>query len=159
MHRELFGQLAATDGAPAVLVIRLLAGGVFFVEGLKKFLFPAEWGAGRFAHVGIPFPEFTGPFVGAVEVVCGGLILVGLLTRVAALLLLVDIAVAIIATKIPILVERGFFAMEDRARTDYAMLMSLVFLLLVGAGQWSFDAWAGSAARAPGSALRSRRQR
>lgn len=57
---------------------------------MKKFLFAAEWGAGRFAHIGIPFPEFTGPFVGAVEIVCGLLILGGLLTRVAAAVLLVD---------------------------------------------------------------------
>src|SRR6266540_4311205 len=115
-------RLAATDASPAVLLIRLLAGGVFLVEGLKKFLFAAEWGTGRFAHIGIPFPELTGPFVGAVEIVCGALI--------------------------PILMEHGFFAMEDPARTDYAMPMSLVFLLLVGAGQWSFDAWAGGATRA-----------
>lgn len=71
MDRELVVRLAATEASPAVLVIRLLAGGVSLVEGLKRFLFAAEWGAGRFAHIGIPFPELTGPFVGAVENVCG----------------------------------------------------------------------------------------
>lgn len=152
MGRELFARLATTEASPAVLVIRLLAGGVFLVEGVKKFLLAADWGAGRFAHIGIPWPEFTGPFVGAVEIVCGLLILVGLLTRVAALLLLVDITVAIATTKIPILIEQEFFAMEDPARTDYAMLMSLVFLLLVGAGRWSLDAWAGGPTRAPRAA-------
>lgn len=157
MSGEPFARLATTEASPAVLVVRLLAGGVFVVEGLKKFLFAADWGAGRFAHIGIPLPEFTGPFVGAVEIVCSLLILVGLLTRVAALLLLVDISVAIATTKIPILMEHGFFAMEDSARTDYAMLMSLVFLLMVGAGKWSFDSWTGRGTPARGSAAHDHR--
>lgn len=127
--------------APAVTVlIRCLAGGVFFTEGVKKFLFPAQWGVGRFIKIGIPFPEFTGPFVGVVEIVCGLLLVLGLLTRLGALLLLIDISVAIATTKIPILLKSGFFAMEDPARTDYSMFMSVLFLVIVGAGAWSLDA-------------------
>ncbi|MCE5276487.1 MAG: DoxX family protein [Planctomycetaceae bacterium] len=133
-------KLLQTRAQAAVLVIRLLAGGVFFAEGLKKFLFVDQWGAGRFAHIGIPFPQVMGPFVGVVEVVCGLLLLIGLLVRPCALLLLINITVAIATTKIPILLSRGFWAMEDAARTDYSMLMSLLFLLIVGAGAWSVDA-------------------
>ena len=130
-----------TQAPAAVLVIRLLAGGVFFAEGLKKFLFVAQWGAGRFAHIGIPYPELMGPFVGGVEIVAGVLLLVGLLTRPAALALLVDISVALATTKAPLLLAHGFWAAEDPARTDYSMLLSLVFLLIVGSGAWSVDAW------------------
>ncbi len=128
------------SGAPReVILIRFLAGGVFFAEGVKKFLFPAEWGARRFVHIGIPAPEIMGPVVGVVEVVCGLLLLWGLVTCLAAIPLLIDICVAIITTKIPILLKSGFWPMEDAARTDYSMLMSLLFLLAVGGGKWSLD--------------------
>jgi len=136
-----WGIAVISSQAPtATILIRFLAGGVFFTEGVKKFLFPAQWGVGRFINIGIPFPEFTGPFVGVVEIVCGLSLLLGLFTRLGALLLLIDISVAIATTKIPILLKSGFLAMEDPARTDYSMFMSTLFLLIVGAGPWSLDA-------------------
>lgn len=134
------GRLCRTRAPAAVALIRLLAGGVFFAEGVKKFLFPDQWGAGRFVRIGIPMPEVMAHFVGAVEILCGLLLLIGLFTRLGALLLAINISVAIATTKIPILLARGFWAMEDPARTDYSMLLSLLFLLVVGAGSWSIDA-------------------
>jgi len=128
-----------TRASAAVIVIRFLAGGVFFIEGVKKFLLADQWGAGRFARIGIPMPVISGPFVGGIEIVCGLLLLAGLLTRLGAAVLLVNISVAIAATKLPILLKGGFLAMEDPARTDYSMFMSLLFLLIVGAGPWSLD--------------------
>jgi uncharacterized membrane protein YphA (DoxX/SURF4 family) len=135
-----FQRILASDGPGVILLIRLLVGGVFFLEGIKKFLFVEQWGAGRFARIGIPAPGITGPFVGMVEIVCGLLILAGLLTRVASIPLLIDIGVAIATTKIPILLKSGFWPMEAEARTDYSMLMGLLFLVLAGAGAWSLDA-------------------
>ena len=132
-------KLLVSNASPAVILIRFLAGGVFFTEGVKKFLFAAQWGSGRFERIGIPWPQFTGPFVGAVEIIGGLLLFVGLLTRLGALALLIDICVAIATTKIPIFLKSGFFAMEDPARTDYSMLMSTAFLLIVGGGRWSLD--------------------
>jgi uncharacterized membrane protein YphA (DoxX/SURF4 family) len=132
------GMLAA-DGSAANLLIRLLAGGVFFLEGIKKFLFPEQWGVGRFTHIGVPAPGTLATFVGAVEIVCGFLILVGLLARLASIPLIIDICVAIATTKIPILLKNGFWPMEAEARTDYSMLMGLVFLLIAGAGSLSAD--------------------
>jgi putative oxidoreductase len=134
------------------LFVRLLVGGVFFLEGIKKFLFVEQWGAGRFARIGIPAPAIMAPFVGVVEIVCGFLILVGLLTRLASVPLLIDICVAIATTKIPILLKSGFWPMEAEARTDYAMLMGLIFLVLAGAGSWSVDA--ALASRVQGSNAR-----
>jgi uncharacterized membrane protein YphA (DoxX/SURF4 family) len=128
------------DGPAAVLAIRLAVGLVFLLEGCKKFLFPVEWGVGRFTRIGIPEPAILAPFVGVVEVACGALLLAGLLTRLAAIPLIIDITVAILTTKLPILLAKGFWPMEAEARTDYAMLMGLLFLLIVGAGRWSVDA-------------------
>ncbi len=139
-----FGKLLHTNAPPAVLVTRLLVGGVFLLEGIKKFLFADQWGACRFARIGIPAPHILGPFVGVVEIVCGSLLLAGLLTRIASIFLSIDISVAIATTKIPILLKNGFWPMEAEARTDYTMLMGLVFLLIVGAGTWSLDAWFSS---------------
>jgi putative oxidoreductase len=138
-RNSLFQKMVETSAPAGVILIRLLTGGVFFTEGAKKFLFAAQWGAGRFERIGIPWPQFIGPFVGVVEIVGGLLLLAGLLTRLGALMLLIDICVAIATTKIPILLKSGFFAMEDPARTDYSMLLGTLFLLIVGAGRWSFD--------------------
>jgi len=124
----------------ATILVRILVGCVFLSEGIQKFLFPAALGAGRFAKIGIAAPQFFGPFVGVVEIVCGGLLILGLLTRLAAIPLLIDITVAIIATKIPILEKSGFWAAMHEARTDFCMWFGLLFLLIVGAGPWSLDA-------------------
>ena len=142
-----------TNAPAAVILIRLLVGGVFLSEGIQKFLFADTVGAGRFARIGIPSPQTMGPFVGVVEIVFGALILIGLLTRLAAIPLLIDMIAAIFTTKIPILLGYGFWGfslnrvayygfsgMLHEARTDLSMLFCLLFLLIVGAGKWSMDA-------------------
>ncbi len=133
--------LLDTRAHPAVLLVRLLVGAVFLSEGIQKLLFPAALGAGRFATIGIPWPGILGPFVGVVEIVFGSLVMVGLLTRVATLPLLVDITVAIATTKIPMLLKDGFWKAAHEARTDWAMLLGLLFLLWVGGGPLSIDSW------------------
>ncbi len=127
--------------AAAVVLVRLLVGLVFLSEGIQKFLFPDALGVGRFVKIGIPAPEFFAPFVGLVEVGCGFLVVIGLATRLATVPLLVDIVVAIATTKVPMLFQNGFWATAHEARTDYCMLLGLTFLLIVGAGSWSLDAW------------------
>jgi putative oxidoreductase len=133
--------MSRTNAPAAVLLIRLLVGLVFLSEGIQKFLFPAALGAGRFATIGIPAPWLLAPFVGAVEIVCGLLVAVGLTTRLATVPLLVDILVAIATTKLPLLERSGFWAAAHEARTDYSMLLGLLFLLIVGGGPWSLDRW------------------
>jgi putative oxidoreductase len=130
--------------APAASVlVRLLVGTVFLSEGIQKFLFPTALGVGRFAKIGIPAPEFFAPFVGVVEIVCGAMVILGLLTRLAAVPLLIDISVAILTTKVPMLSKQGFWAMAHEARTDFCMLLGLLFLLLVGGGPLGLDARVG----------------
>ena len=131
--------LFSTNGPRATILIRLLVGAVFLSEGIQKFLFPSALGVGRFTKIGIPAPQFFAPFVGVVEIVCGTLLIVGLVTRLAAIPLMIDISVAIITTKIPMLYTAGFWSMAHEARTDYCMLLGLLFLLLVGSGPFSID--------------------
>jgi uncharacterized membrane protein YphA (DoxX/SURF4 family) len=137
---SIFRRLLTTDAPAAVILVRLIVGGVFLSEGVQKFLFPDALGVGRFAKIGIPAPEITAPFVGACEVACGVLFLLGLLTRFAAVTMTVNMLVAISTTKVPILQHDGFWKMAHEARTDWAMLLGSVFLLAVGAGAWSLDA-------------------
>jgi uncharacterized membrane protein YphA (DoxX/SURF4 family) len=122
---------------------------VFLSEGILKFLYPSELGAGRFAKIGIPWPDVMGPFVGVLEIVCGVLVLTGLLTRIAAAFLLADISVALVSTKLPILLGHpfgpfslaklqryGLAAAIHEARTDLCMWLACLFLILSGAGAY-----------------------
>ena len=130
----------ARGGAENVLV-RALVGPVFLSEGVvEKFLFSDALGAGRFAKIGIPFPTESAPLVGVVEIVAGTLLTLGLLSRLAAVLLLVDTSVAIVTTKVPMLGAKAPWATANEARTDWAMLFGLLFLLAAGGGRRSVDA-------------------
>ncbi len=155
--------LFITDAPAASVLVRIMTGSVFLSEGIQKFLYPEDLAAGRFTKIGIPSPEIMGPFVGGCEVICGALLIVGFLTRVAAIVLLIDISVAIVSTKIPVLLGHGFWgfslmklprygfwSMMHEARTDFSMWLGLLFLLIVGAGRWSFDAtWMRGRSRSP----------
>lgn len=134
-------KLLTTHAATAVIIIRLMVGAVFVSEGIQKFLYPAEVGAGRFAKIGIPSPDVVAPVVASFEIGCGALVVVGALTRLAVLPLIVIMLAAITTTKIPILMEQGFWKMAHEARTDWSMLLGAIFLLVVGAGAWSLDAY------------------
>lgn len=148
-----FRRLIDTNAPRSVILIRIVVGWVFLSEGIQKFLYAAENGAGRFARIGIPSADVMGPFVAVVEIVFGTLILFGLMTRLAAIPLIIDMLVAIVSTKIPILLGHGFWGFSLRtlpyygfwgmfheARTDFAMLLGSIFLLIVGGGLWSMDA-------------------
>jgi len=128
-----------TDASKTTLLIRLMIGTVFLSEGIQKFLFPEDLGSGRFEKIGIPFHQFFGSFVGTFEIVCGMLILVGLLTRLASIPLIIIMLVAIATTKADILAQKGFWEMLHASRTDWAMLLGSIFLLIKGSGSWSLD--------------------
>jgi len=131
--------LANTRG---IVFIRLAVGLIFLTQGILKYLDP-HMGVLRFARIGFPMPGATAHLVGSFEIVCGFLVLVGLFTRLASIPLLIVILTAIATTKIPELFHpaQGFWFMVSDARTDFAMTMGLLFLLDVGPGPWSFDAW------------------
>jgi len=95
----------------------------------------------------------VGPLVGVLEIVCWALIVVGLGTRLATLALIVIMVVAIVSTKIPVLLGHdlwifhrpqlrryGFCSVLHEAHLDFAMPLGLLYLLMAGAGAWSLEA-------------------
>ncbi len=125
----------------SILFVRLAVGLIFLTQGILKYTDP-NMGVNRFTKIGLPHPYFTAHFVGTFEIICGFLVLIGMVTRFAAIPLLIVICAAIVTTKIPELgrPNQGFWFMVSDARADFAMLMSLLFLLYAGAGSWSLDA-------------------
>ncbi len=135
----------------STLVIRLMVGGVFLSEGILKFVYPNQ-GVGRFTKLGIPMPELTANFIGGLEIVGGLLLIAGLFTRIIAIPFIVEMVVAILTTKIalylgtsplplpPSLPKVGFWAVMHETRSDYAQILTSIFLLVVGPGSWSLDA-------------------
>jgi putative oxidoreductase len=152
--RNLFRYLASppTNGPDATLAIRLMGGGVFFWEGLLKFVY-ANQGVGRFTKLGMPVPDVLAPAIALLEVVGGVLVMSGLFTRFIAVPFIIEMIVAILATKISLYLgtsplpqppsppKVGPWAVLHEIRSDYAQLMSCVFLLLAGPGSLSLDAW------------------
>jgi len=124
----------------AILLIRIAVGVIFSSQGLLKFLDPAL-GVNRFTRIGFSHPAFTAHFVGTFEIICGLLVLLGVITRLSAIPLLIVICTAIATTKIPELFRpnQGFWYMVSDARTDFSMFCCLLFLLIAGPGSWSVD--------------------
>lgn len=150
------------DGPTATLLLRLMAGGVFVWEGIMKFVYPTL-GVGRFTWLGFPVPHLTASLVGAWEIVGGVLLMVGLLTRGAAILFAIEMVVAVLSTKIglylgtsplplpPAPPQVGFWAVLHESRSDYAQLLTSLYLVIAGPGLLSLDARLRSArARAAG---------
>jgi len=140
-----------TDGPKSTLLLRLMAGGVFFWEGLLKFVY-ANQGVGRFTKLGIPFPHFTATFIGGLEIVGGLLLLAGLTTRLIAIPFVVEMIVAILSTKISLFLgtsplplppsppQVGLWAVLHEVRSEYAQMLTVIFLMVNGPGKWSLDA-------------------
>jgi uncharacterized membrane protein YphA (DoxX/SURF4 family) len=115
---------------------------VFLTEGALKFLLPGELGPGRFAAIGLPFPRLLAHLVGGVELGCGLAVIADFYAGDAALLLLGVIFVALVSTKLPILLGRpigpflphaphfGLMGFLHEARTDLSMLFCLLAILI-----------------------------
>lgn len=139
------------DAPAATILLRLMAGGVFLWEGILKFVYPNQ-GVGRFTRLGIPAPHATANFVATLEIVGGLLLLTGLLTRLIAVPFVIEMVVAILTTKISIYLgtsplplppappQVGFWAVLHEIRSDYAQIMTTLFLLVAGPGRLSLDA-------------------
>lgn len=140
-----------TDGPKSTILLRLMAGSVFLWEGILKFVY-ANQGIGRFTKLGMPLPHFTADFVACLEIVGGLLILSGLLTRLIAIPFVVEMIVAILSTKISLYLgtsplplpaappKIGMWAVLHEVRSEYAQLLTVLFLLINGPGRWSLDA-------------------
>ena len=131
-------RLLTTSNTPT-LFCRLAVGLIFLSEGLQKYITPDVTGAGRFEKIGFSHPAFWAYFTGSFEIACGILVLIGLLTRLAVIPLLIIMAVAFITTKVPVLADKGFWAFAHEYRTDFAMTLLLIYLLIYGGGNHSID--------------------
>ena len=135
----------------STILIRLMAGGVFLSEGILKFVYVNQ-GIGRFTKIGIPAPGPTAHFVAVLEIVGGLLVMSGLLTRLIAIPFIIEMIVAILSTKVALYLgtsplplppappQIGIWAVLHEMRSDYAQIMSVLFLLVAGPGPWSLDA-------------------
>jgi len=139
-------------GHPATAIMRVMVGGVFLSEGILKFVYTNQ-GVGRFTKLGFPLPELTASFIGGLEIVGGCLLIAGLLTRVAAIPFVVEMVVAILATKVSLFLGTsplppppspprvGLWAVLHESRSDWAQLLTSLYLIIVGPGQLSLDAY------------------
>ena len=138
-NKKLMIFILGTVNDNRAILIRIIVGLIFLTEGIQKFLFPELLGPGRFVKIGFTDPAFWAYFTGTFEIICGFLILLGLLTRLAAIPLFIIMMTAFVTTKYPILMDKGFWAMAHEYRTDFAMTLLLIYLLIYGAGKWSVD--------------------
>lgn len=134
-----FDKIISTDRSKTTILIRLFVGAVFLSEGIQKFLFPDVLGAGRFEKIGFDNPAFWAQFTASFEILCGTMILLGVLTRLASVPLLIIMLVAFVTTKYPILIDKGFWTMAHEYRADFAMTIGTIFLIIKGAGYYSLD--------------------
>ncbi len=121
------------------ILVRLVVGLIFLSEGIQKFLFPESLGTGRFLKIGFANPEFWAYFTASFEIICSTLILLGCLTRLAAIPLFIIMMTAFVTTKWPILIDKGFWSMAHEYRTDFALTILLIYLFFSGSGKWSVD--------------------
>ena len=121
------------------LIVRIVVGLIFLSEGIQKFLFPELDGTGRFAKIGFSDPAFWAYFTATFEIICGALLLLGLMTRIAAIPLLIVMGTAFVTTKWPLLMIKGIWSFAHEYRTDFAMTLLLLYLFIYGAGSWSVD--------------------
>jgi putative oxidoreductase len=136
----------------STVLIRCMAGSVFLWEGILKFVYVNQ-GVGRFTKIGLPAPELTAHFVAVLEIVGGLLLITGLLTRVIAIPFVIEMLVAMLSTKVPMYLgtsplplppsppQIGLWAVLHEIRSEYAQIMSVLFVFVAGPGPWSLDAW------------------
>src|SRR3954468_19631563 len=137
-------------GQSAILILRLMVGGVFFWEGILKFVYVNQ-GVGRFTKLGFAFPETTAHVIATGEIIGGLLLIFGLFTRITAFYFIIQMIVAVLSTKIglylgtsplpspPAPPKAGIWAVLHEIRSDYAQILVCLFLLIEGAGRRSVD--------------------
>jgi uncharacterized membrane protein YphA (DoxX/SURF4 family) len=121
------------------ILVRLIVGLIFLTEGIQKYLFPELLGTGRFLKIGFSHPEFWAYFTGTFEIICGSFILIGIFTRLVSIPLLIIMLTAFVTTKWPIFIDKGIWPMAHEYRTDFALTILLIYLLIYGGGSWSVD--------------------
>lgn len=123
----------------ALLLLRVVVGIIMIVHGAQKlFVFGFAGVSHSFAQMGIPAAAFMGPFIALVEFFAGIAVVLGLLTRLAALGLACDMAGAILFVHL----KNGFFGPMG-FEYPLTLLVAFLTLLIAGAGAMSVDAIIG----------------
>ncbi len=139
MKKKFTSKIFNTSNDYRTLLVRIIVGLIFLSEGIQKFLFPELDGTGRFIKIGFSNPAFWAYFTATFEIICGLLVLAGFITRLASIPLLIIMITAFVTTKWPILIHKGFWPMAHEYRTDFAMTVLVIYLLIYGAGNFSID--------------------
>jgi len=137
--KGLSANIFGTEYYNRAILVRLAVGLIFLTEGIQKYLFPELLGTGRFLTIGFSNPAFWAYFTGTFEIICGTLVIIGFITRLASVPLIIIMITAFISTKIPILLHKGLWPWAHEYRTDFAMTLLLIYLLIYGPGRWSLD--------------------
>jgi putative oxidoreductase len=136
---KFFNYAVKTDTDKATILIRFIVGYIFIMEGIQKFVYSETLGVGRFIKIGIPYAEIMAPLVGTFEIIFGFFILVGFVTRLAAIPQIIIMLTALATTKLSLISEKGLLTFSHDARNDLLMLFGLIFLLIKGSGATSID--------------------
>lgn len=120
-----------------LLVLRIVVGAVFAAHGAQKIFENTIPGTIEgFRGMGIPLAEIAAPVVAWVEFIGGFLLILGIFTRLAGMLLAVDMVVALIVVHLP----AGLWVSEGGYEFVAVLGVAALALALAGAGRFSLDA-------------------
>jgi len=148
--------ICAPNNRPVVDTVRAPHGRRRLCVGGHREVYFASLGVGRFTLLGFPMPGVMSAGIGLLESIGGACLIAGLLTRPFAILFIGEMIGVLITTKVslylgqsplplpPVPPQFGLWAVLHEARSDYAQLMSSLFLLFAGPGTLALDAYVTS---------------
>ena len=123
----------------APLAVRIIVGIIMLAHGWQKLteMGPGNFGGQMLAGLGVPLPVFMGYVVTFIEIIGGILLIIGFLSRLAALLLTIDLVVAVLLVKVNV----GFLSGSSGtgAELDLALIAGFLVILFAGPGRLSVD--------------------
>ncbi|NII40757.1 putative oxidoreductase [Curtobacterium flaccumfaciens] len=128
--------MRTTSTSIGLTVLRVVLGVVFIAHGAQKVSQGIPGVTQGFAGMGVPFPEIAAPLVAGLELVGGVLLVLGVATRVVAVLLAVDMVVAGVLAHL----SSGFFSQDGGFEYVLVLAAGSLAVALTGPGRYSVDA-------------------
>jgi len=132
-------KILGTGNDSRIIFARIITGLIFISEGIQKYVIVTMLGPAYFKEIGFGNPLFWSYFTGTFEILCGTMILLGLLTRLASIPLFIIMLTAFFKTKLPLMLSDGFLTFAHEYRIDFTLTLLLIMLFIHGAGKWSVD--------------------